>query len=133
MPGAFFPAPWPSFAVPTDFPTTRGPLSPRYGAVLGRQRLTTDSIGNFLLTLTGLVAGSAVQIETAAGAAIENRTADATSEAFVVPAYTPGSANNDLRIKVRKGSASPFYRPYETLTVALVGSTSIFVSQIPDE
>ena len=62
-----------------------------------------------------------------------SRTAAATSEAFSVPAYAIGSASNDLRIKVRKGTSAPFYIPYETLTTAAVGSGSIFVSQIQDE
>jgi hypothetical protein len=103
------------------------------GATIGVKRLATDSIGTFSLTLTNLVVGSAVQVETQAGATIENRTAASTSETFSVPTYAVGSAANDLRIKVRKGSAAPFYLPYETLATALVGSQSIFVSQIPDQ
>ena len=98
----------------------------------GVKRLPTDSIGTFVLTLTNLVVGSAIRIETQAGALIEFRTAAASSEVFNVPAYSPGSASNDLRIKVRKGTSAPFYRPYETLATAAVGSQSIFVSQIPD-
>lgn len=99
---------------------------------LGRMRLTTESIGNFTLTLTNLVVGSAIRVETQAGALIEYRVADATSEVFTVPAYAPGNAANDLRIKVRKGTAAPFYQPYETLATASVGSASIYVSQIQD-
>lgn len=114
-------------------PAARGPMRPAGIGVLARQRLSTDSVGTLTLTLTGIVIGSAIQIETQAGIAIENRTADATSESFSVPAYAAGSANNDLRIKVRKGSASPFYLPYETLATAFVGAQPIFVSQIPDE
>ena len=64
---------------------------------------------------------------------VENRVASSPSEVFAVPAYVSGNAGNSLRIKVRKGSASPFYRPFETLTTAFVGAQSIFVSQIPDE
>lgn len=98
----------------------------------GVKRLPTDSIGTFVLTLTNLVVGSAIRVETQAGALVEFRVAAASSEAFNVPAYSPGSASNDLRIKVRKGTSAPFYRPYETLATAAVGSQSIFVSQIPD-
>lgn len=128
-----YPADQPWLMAMNEFPTARGRLYGYPGMVLGRARLPTDSVGTFALTLTGLVVGSAIQIETATGAAIENRTAAATSEVFTVSAYTSGSANNNLRIKVRKGSASPFYLPYETLTTAFVGSTAIFVSQISDE
>lgn len=98
----------------------------------GRMRLSTESIGNFTLTLTNLVVGSAIRVETQAGTLIEYRVADATSEVFTIPAYSPGNASNDLRIKVRKGTAAPFYIPYETLATASVGSGSIYVSQIPD-
>lgn len=114
-------------------PDQRGPMTAAIGGFVARQRLPADSTGIFSLTLVNIVVGSAIQIETQAGAVIENRTADTASEVFSLPAYTPGSANNDLRIKVRKGSASPFYLPYETLATALVGAQSIFVSQVPDE
>lgn len=101
-------------------------------ASVGRMRLSTEAIGNFTLTLTNLVVGSAIRIETQAGDLVEYRVADATSEVFTIPAYSPGNASNDLRIKVRKGTAAPFYVPYETLTAASVGSASIYVSQIQD-
>lgn len=98
----------------------------------GRQRLPTDSVGTFALTLRGLVVGSAIQIETQAGSPIENRTAAAATEVFFVPAYSVGSATNELRVKVRKGTAAPFYQPFETLATAIVGAQSIFINQIPD-
>ena len=44
-----------------------------------------------------------------------------------------GSNYNDLRIKVRKGSGSPTYKPFETLATAIVGAQSIFIGQIADE
>jgi hypothetical protein len=101
-------------------------------ASFGVKRLPTDSIGTFVLTLTNLIVGSAIRVETQAGTLIEYRVAASSTEAFSVPAFTAGSASNDLRIKVRKGTSAPFYRPYETLATAVVGSQSIFVSQIPD-
>lgn len=112
----------------------RGRMAVTVGATvaLGVVRLPTDSIGNFALTLTNLVVGSAIQIETQAGALIEYRVAAGTSEVFTVPAYSSGNAGNDLRIKVRKGSASPFYKPFETLATAIVGAQSIYIAQIPD-
>lgn len=90
-------------------------------------------IGAFDLTLTNVVVGSAIQIETQAGATIVNRTATGTTEVFSLSAYKSGSAYNDLRIKVRKGTGTPYYRPYETLTTAFVGAQSIYVSQIQDD
>lgn len=98
----------------------------------GVKRLPTEPVGSFSLTLTNVVVGSAIQIETQAGAVIENRTAASSTEVFSVPAYSAGNASNDLRVKVRKGSAAPYYKNYETLATAAVGAQSIYVSQIPD-
>lgn len=92
-----------------------------------------DPQGLFTLTLLNVVVGSAIQIETTSGAALSNRIATSATEVFVLSAYASGSPLNNLRIKVRKGSASPYYVPYETQTIAVVGSLSVFVSQIPDE
>ncbi len=114
-------------------PTTRRPMRPQNMGAHSRGVLPTDAIGTFTLTLTNLVVGSAVQIETQAGASIENRTATLSSEVFTLDAYAPGSASNDLRIKVRKGSSAPFYQPFETLATALVGAQSIYIAQVADE
>lgn len=95
--------------------------------------LPTDPLGAFSLTLTNLVIGSAVQIEATDGTPLDNRTVDTTTEVFSLSAYAAGSPLNNLRIKVRKGSAAPFYQPWETLATATPGSASIYVSQIPDE
>ena len=100
----------------------------------GRQRLPTDPIGNFALTLTNVVVGSAIQIETQDGSStLYNGVAATSSPTINLSAYAAGSPMNDLRIKVRKGTSSPYYQPYQTLTTAFVGSQSIYVSQIPDE
>lgn len=100
---------------------------------ISRSRLPTDTIGNFQLTLTNLFIGSTVLIETLSGTTIEFRNATSSEEVFVIPAYAIGNSNNNIRVKVRKGSTAPFFQPYETQTTAYVGSQSIFVSQIPDE
>lgn len=102
------------------------------GFSVGRQRLPTESIGTFTLTLTNVVVGSAIRIETQAGALIEFRTAASSTEVFSVPAFAGGNPSNDLRIKVRKGTSAPYYRPYETQTTAAVGAQTVFVSQIQD-
>lgn len=108
------------------------PVQP--GAVVGQLRLPTDPIGAFVLTLTNLIVGSSIQISDQAGTRnFYNGTADASSMVINLQAYLQGSSLNSLRIKVRKGSASPYYQPYETLATAFVGSQSIYVSQIPDE
>jgi hypothetical protein len=117
----------------TFFPLARGNMVDMAAAAFGVARLPTDPVGTFTLTLTNLVVGSAVQVETLAGAAVENRTASSGTEVFALSAYASGNPANNLRIKVRKGSAAPFYQPWETLATATPGSASIYVSQIPDE
>ena len=104
------------------------------GASFGVARWPTDPVGSFTLTLTNLVVGSRIHIETQGdGTTLHDSVADATDETIVLSAYASGSTYNDLRIKVRKASESPTYKPYETLATAIAGSASIYVSQIPDE
>ena len=101
---------------------------------MGFAALATDPIGTFALTLTNVVVGSSIQIEDQAGTTtLYNGTAATSSPLINLSAYAGGSGLNNLRIKVRKGSAAPYYIPWETVTTALVGSQSIYVAQIPDE
>lgn len=96
--------------------------------------LPDDALGFFSLTLQNVVIGSSIQIETQDGSStLYNGIASSSSPTVNLSAYAPGSLFNALRIKVRKGTSSPYYQPYETLTTAFVGSQSIYVSQIPDE
>lgn len=89
--------------------------------------------GVMSLSLLNLAIDSVIRIETLAGIAVFEGVADSAAEAISVPVYVLGSPLNNLRIKVRKGSASPYYQPWETQATAVVGSQSIYVSQIPDE
>lgn len=96
--------------------------------------LPDDALGFFALTLQNVVVGSSIQIETQDGSStLYNGIAATSSPTVNLSAYAPGSLFNALRIKVRKGTSSPYYQPYETLTTAFVGAQSIYVSQIPDE
>lgn len=127
-----------SVSIPTALGTTlgagRGKNAPFAFAVSsGVFAFPTDPIGNFALTLTNVVTGSAIQIESQDGSTtLHNGTAAGSTVNITLQAYAAGSNLNNLRIKVRKGSAAPYYRPYETLTTAVVGAQSIYVSQIPD-
>ena len=117
-----------------EYPATRGRFNVNHLVMLERQTISTDSIGTFALTLTNVVVGSAIQIEDQAGTTtLYNGTAATSTLLINLSAYAGGSGLNSLRIKVRKGSASPFYQPFETLTTAFVGSQSIYVAQIADE
>ena len=103
------------------------------GNSLGYQLLPTDPIGLFALTLTNVVIGSRVHVEKQDdGTSFYDDVATSSTVSVSLSAYGAGSAYNDLRIKVRKGSATT-YKPWETLATAIVGSQSIYVSQIPDE
>ena len=99
-----------------------------------RASLPNDPIGNFNLTLTNLVVGSRIHIEAQGdGTALHDSVADTANETINLSTYAAGSPYNALRIKVRKGTGSPTYKPFETLTTAIVGAQSIYVGQIPDE
>lgn len=97
------------------------------------QKLPIDPAGMFALTLKNVIPGSAIQISTASGDSLLNDVSATSTFFTLLSAYVGGSPLNDLRIKVRKGSASPFYQPWETQVEAAPGAQSIFVSQIPDE
>ena len=104
------------------------------GHSYGRLPLPIDPIGTHTLTLTNVVIGSRIHIETQGdGTTLHDSVADAATETISLSAYASGSAYNALRIKVRKGTGSPTYKPFETLATAIVGAQSIYVGQIPDE
>lgn len=97
-------------------------------------RLPTDPIGNFLLTLTNVIVGSRVHIEQLSdGSVFYDAIAPETTLLLTLNAYASGNSNNSLLVKVRNASATPSFRPYETQATAIVGSSAIYVSQIPDE
>lgn len=98
------------------------------------ERLASDAVGVFTLTLTNVVAGSRVHVEKQSdGTQFYDDVAAGASVVITLSAYGAGSAFNDLRIKVRKASSGTTYEPWETLATAVVGSNSIYVSQIPNE
>ena len=99
-----------------------------------RASLPNDPIGTFSLTLTNIVIGSRIHIEAQGdGTALHDSVADTANETINLSTYAAGSLYNALRIKVRKGTGSPTYKPFETLATAIVGAQSIYVGQIPDE
>ena len=108
------------------------PVQP--GVVIGRLRLPTDPVGVCALTLTNIVIGSRIHIEAHGdGTALHDSVADTANETINLSTYAAGSPYNALRIKVRKGTGSPTYKPFEALATAIVGAQSIYVGQIPDE
>lgn len=115
------------------YPEQRGRSIPSNSEWISRLTLPTDPIGIFILTITNVVVGSAIQVEATDGTVLQTTTATSTSVVLSIQAYAGASPLNSLRVKVRKGSTAPFYRPFETYTTSIVGSQSIYVSQIPEE
>ena len=97
-------------------------------------RLPTDSIGNFVLTFTGIVIGSIIRIEVlSTGAEVYLGTATTSPFIVTIPTYVAGSDSNNLRIKIRNASSSPTYKPFEVQTISLVGASNLYITQILDE
>lgn len=119
---------------PADTVAERGRLNHIGLASVERQSLPTDPQGVHTLTLNNVVVGSRVHIEDQGGTTTRYDQI-AASATVVIPlqAYANGSPQNNWRIRVRKASTAPYYQPYETLMTATVGSSSIYVSQNPDE
>jgi hypothetical protein len=116
-----------------SYPTSRGRHSVQGFFDLSLQSLSTDPIGILTLTLTNVIVGSSIEIQDQAlTTSFVNRTAVGTTEVFTLAVYANGSSLNTLKIKVRKGSAAPYYQPWETLVTAVVGAQSIYVAQISD-
>lgn len=103
------------------------------------ERLSTEPIGSMTLTLTNVVSGSRYRIERQGDGSLATPTgnaegvAAASTVAITLDYYAPGSANNDLKIKVRKGSAVTRYKPYETQATLSASSQSVFIAQVSDE
>ena len=116
---------------------TRGRASPvmSSGASFGLCRFTSDPIGTFTLRFRNLVEGSRVRTEvTSTGETLAEfvATAAATQD-HTLPLYASGNPSNDLRIKVRKASDSPAYRPFESQATAQLGTVTVYVFQELDE
>lgn len=113
---------------------SRGKTVGIFGVVAGVRRLPTDPIGLHVLTLNNVVVGSRINIRDQAGTTtFYDQLAATSSVSISLSVYGAGSSLNDWRIRVRKGSSSPSYIPYETLMTSYVGTSLIYVSQIPDE
>lgn len=102
---------------------------------VGRFRSPADPVGVFTLQFRGIVEGSRVRVETAAeGITLDEFVSTASEiENRTLPLYASGNPRNDLRIKVRKASESPAYRPFESQATAQLGTVTVYVFQEPDE
>lgn len=119
-------------------PTTRRSQRPQNLAVYSLSPLPTDSVGVTTLTLTNVVVGSRYRIERQGDGSLATPTANAegvagsSTVAITLDYYAAGNANNDVRIKVRKGTAAPKYLPFETQATLGAAAQSTYVAQVAD-
>lgn len=125
------PSAWvPGFAAVLQLPA-RGVTNAATLAMVGAQLLPTDPVGTMTLTIKNMVAASRWRLEVlATGAPVVEGDATGADMPLVLPYYRP---NLTLLLKVRKGTASPYYRPYDTQVTIGANGATVFVSQIPDE
>lgn len=108
------------------------------GPAIGKLRLLTDPVGTTTLTLTNVVVGSRYRIERQGDGSLATPTANAEGVAasatvpITLDYYAAGNANNDVRIKVRKGTAAPKYLPFETQATLGAAAQSTYVAQVAD-
>lgn len=98
--------------------------------MFGRNRLAGEAIFNATLAMTNVVVGSAWRVEELDGTLIDANTAGASTVNVSVPYY---GTTRQVRIKVRKGTSSTFYQPFETLADIPAGGASVYVAQVQDE
>lgn len=84
------------------------------------------------LTLTNVVVDSSILIRDQADTTT-HYSAVAASSTVVIPITVYSDSRDQWRIKVRKGSAAPYFQPFETLMTATAGASSIYVAQISDQ
>jgi hypothetical protein len=127
-----------------NYPSTEIGPHPISLASRGRQRLATDTLGTFTLTLKNAVRGSCYVIERPSDDSLATPTGSAegvipagagtvTDHAITLDYYAPGSSNNNLRITLRNASGTPAYKNFETQTTAQAGTVTAFCAQELDE
>lgn len=122
-----------------ELPVDRGVNAIYQGRSFSRQSLPNDPIGTHDLTLINVPANARVHIEDQAGTTtLSDEVATGTEGTFVtynktLSVYAGGSALNNWKIKLRKASSTPYYRPDDKLMTATVGSSSIYISMIQDD
>lgn len=116
-------------------PAKRGRFTHIIGAPWANAPLPTDPAGTMTLTLTNVVPGSRYDLEVMSTRDIVlSGQAETSTVVLSIPVYLSGDPKNLLRLKVRKASAAPYYRSYETQVTALIGTPPpLFINQLLDE
>lgn len=117
-------------------------IKPVAGALFGRQRLDTEAVGSFTLTIKNAVVGSRYRISRSGDNSLATPTGSAEGTvpgvsglvdvSITLDYYAPGNANNDLKIDVRKATAAPKYKPFQTFATAASGTVLAYCAQESD-
>ena len=122
---------FPAIVLLSGDPDGRGLSKTNTGLILGEQVLPTDAQGTMTLTLTNVIVGSRYRVEKLSdGSLVQEGDVVASTLALTLNYYQP---NQTLVVKIRKGTASPYYKPWDTQVVVGAANQSVFVSQIADE
>jgi hypothetical protein len=112
-----------------------------HAGAYSQQRLATDAVGTFTLRIKNVMGGSRYRVEYAASGVVAEPSANAegvvsgtvlTDVDLTLNLYVGGSASNDLRVKVRKGTAATKFLPFETQVVAQSGTVIAYIAQVAD-
>lgn len=123
---------FPAFAVAVTS-RGRGKLTMLGLAGSAEQLLPTDPLGLTTVRLTNVVVGSRYRVEVdSTGALIAEGVAAASTVELTVSYYGSGSLNNNIRVKVRKGTSAPKYQPFQTLATLSAAAVTVYVAQVPD-
>lgn len=97
-------------------------------------KLSTDAIGTCDIRIQNAVTGSRYRIEVSSTGTLAAE-GDVASNDFTVnvPLYPAGNAANTLKVKIRKGTSSPYYRPFESQVTLSASGASTYVIQETDE
>jgi len=130
---------WGKFELSGVSPDTAGVYRPTVFAdgpsVFDHQNLPTEPVGTTSLRFRNLVEGSRVRVETVSTQEyrLEFIASAESVQIHTVPLFSLGSPLNELRVKVRKASEAPAYKPFETQVTAQAGSVTVYIFQEPDE
>ena len=100
-------------------------MTPKFGVVLSRGRLATDSIGNTTVTFQGVNANSEIRIYLPDGTEAAGVELCDANHVLTWGVYSPGSANNTVRVVV----VHPDYKIKEFDYTAAAGNASIPIQQ----
>jgi hypothetical protein len=114
------------------FPLARGQIAPFGRYALGVQRLPTDPVYYFTLTLENIVVGSRYRVTRhSTGAELAAGIATSTTEVIGgVPAYSSGML---MDITVRNASGTPAYKIFDSAAYASPSGAGVYVLQQLDE